>query len=241
MVSCLRLLCNNSEKSFYIHFFTFGSVNEKMVETENKPRKVVGRTVAIVLIIVCVVLSTGLIAAVAVYLPTASTIDRLNSENAGLNGNVTVLTQQIANLQNTLTQRENTISNTNYTISSLNAEINALNDEINGLLNVLYMNASETPISNQEFSVFPSENSTIWSGTINYAGYFTVSVESSSNTTFVQLAYYSYGINFDQTMLVGTSGIVGFPVLPADNINVILGNAELVDSVNGTVSVNYYY
>src|SRR3989337_1670065 len=104
-----------------------------MVEAEGKPRKVVGRTVAIVLVIVCIVLSAGLIAAIAVYLPTESTIARLNSENAGLEGNMTVLTQQILNLQNMLSQREGSITDKDNQISSLT-------NEVTSLLNILYLN-----------------------------------------------------------------------------------------------------
>ena len=96
-------------------------------------------------------------------------------------------------------------------------------------------------VPNQGFSLAAGENSFVWNGDVNYAGYFIVSVESSSNTTFVQMVYSSFGINFDQTIVVGTSGSAGFPVLPADSIDVIIGNTELVDSVNGTVTVTYHY
>ena len=205
-----------------------------MVEAASKPRKVVGRTVAIVLVIVCIVLSAGLIAAIAVYLPTESTIARLNSENAGLEGNMTVLTQQILNLQNMLSQREGSITDKDNQISSLT-------DEVASLLNILYLNASGTQVPNQEFSLAAGENSSVWDSGVQYAGYFIVQVESSSNTTLVQMVYSSFGINFDQTIIVGTSGSAGFPVLPANSINVIVGNTELVDSVNGTVTVTYYY
>ena len=208
------------------------------MEAAGKQRKVVGRTVAIVLVIVCVVLSAGLIAAVAVYLPTASTIARLNSENAGLEGNMTVLTQQILNLQNMLSQRDGSISDKDSQIADLNA---AYNDEVNSLLNILYLNASGTPAENQDFSLAAGENSSVWDSGVQYAGYFIVSVESSSNTTFVQMVYSSFGINFDETVVVGTSGSAGFPGLPANNIKVIVGNTELVDSVNGTVTVTYNY
>ena len=207
----------------------------RMVEAEGKQRKFVGRTVAIVLVIVCVVLSAGLIAAVAVYLPTESTIARLNSENAGLKGNMTVLIQQIVNLQSVLAQSEGSISDKDNQIGNLT-------EEVNGLLNILYLNVEETPISNQGFSLAAGENFTVWAGGVDYAGYFAVSVESSSNTTSVQIVYSSLvGINFDQTIIVGTSGIAGFPVLPADSITVIIGNTELVDSVNGTITVIYKY
>src|SRR4030067_354104 len=212
-----------------------------MVETTSKQRKVVGRTVAIVLVIVCVVLSAGLIAAVAVYLPSASTIARLNSENAGLKGNMTTLTQQIVSLQNILAQREGSIDDKDSQINALNNEVSTLNDEVNGLLNLLYLNATGTAVSNQSFSFAAGENSIVWSGDVDYAGYFTVSVQSSSNTTFVQMVYSSFEINFDDTIVVGTSGIAGFPVLPTDNINVIIGNTELADSVNGTVTATYHY
>ena len=206
----------------------------EMVEAAGKQRKVVGRTVAIVLVIVCVVLSAGLIAAVAVYLPTASTIARLNSENAGLKGNMTVLAQQIVNLQNILAQREGSTLDKDYQIGNLS-------EQVNGLWDVLYLRVSVTPVLNQEFSLATGENSIVFGDIVEYAGYFIVSVESSSNTTFVQMTYSSFGINFDQTIIVGTSGSAGFPGLPAESIDVILGNTELADSVNGTVTVTYNY
>jgi hypothetical protein len=217
-----------------------------MVETTGKPRKVVGRTVAIVLAIVCVILSAGLIATIVVYLPSASTINRLNSENAGLEGNMTSLNQQILNLQNMLSQRDGTISDKDSQISSLNNQLSGLNNDLQSVLNVLYMNASATLLSTQEFSLAAGENSSMWEAGVDYlgldyAGYVVVSVGSSSDTTFVQIVYSGYGINFDETKIVGTSGSAGFPVLPNDNINIIIGNTELVDSVNGTIVVTYYY
>ncbi len=208
-----------------------------MVETTNKPKKIGGRTIAIVLGMVCLVLAAGLIAAVAVYLPTQSTIARLNSENAGLQGNVTSLSQQIVNLQNILTQRDGSIADKDSQIADLRA---SYDDEINNLLNILNLNVSAT-LEGREFSMATGENLTIWAGSVNYAGYFTVLVDSSSNTTFAQVTYSSFGINFDQSIVVGTSGIASFPVLPDDNINIILGNTELVDSVNGAVTVTYIY
>ena len=73
-----------------------------------------------------------------------------------------------------------------------------------------------------------------------YAGCVSVAVESTSNTTYVQVAYSSYGVNYNQTVTMGTGASAVFPVLPGD-ITIVIGNTELVDEVTGTASATYRY
>jgi hypothetical protein len=71
------------------------------------------------------------------------------------------------------------------------------------------------------------------------AGYVTVQVESSSNQTFVQAVYNSFGVDYDEVLMLG-NGTAIFPVLPGAVV-LMLGNYETNDMVNGTVTALYYY
>jgi hypothetical protein len=99
---------------------------------------------------------------------------------------------------------------------------------------------SGTLFESESFTLAANTSGTIYTGNILYAGCIFVSVESSSNTTYLQVAYLSYGVNYNQTVTVGTGGSAAFPVLPGD-ITVVIGNTETVDNVNGTASATYRY
>ena len=75
---------------------------------------------------------------------------------------------------------------------------------------------------------------------LNFAGFVSVAVQSSSNTTYVEVVYSSYGVNYDNSVTVGTSGTAAFPVLPG-TIEIRVGNTETVDSVNATITALYNY
>jgi hypothetical protein len=97
----------------------------------------------------------------------------------------------------------------------MEAEIANLEAQVQSLYNVLYLNATAILVNTQTFDQEPSTNVTIWDGSIplQYAGYVTVQVQSSSNQTYVELAYISYGTVYDSVVTLG-SGTASFPVLP---------------------------
>jgi hypothetical protein len=207
---------------------------EKGVPVETSQRKVVGRTVPIVLGLVCIILSASLITVLALYLPAANTINSLNAEITGLQGNITSLTQQISVLQSTYSQ-------INTQLTDKDAQIADLNQAIQTYQSLLFLNETGVLAGNQVFQVGPNTNVTIWSDLVEYAGYVTVDVQSSSNTTYAQVVYTTlYGVNYDEAVVVGISGATAFPVLPG-TIEVRIGNTESVDSVNGTVTAIYHY
>ena len=74
------------------------------------------------------------------------------------------------------------------------------------------------------------------------AGYVGVTVQSTSNTTYVQLYYLYKGVDFNQTITTAASGTAYFPVLPA-GITINVGNTDtyIGDTVNATVSLAYYH
>ena len=200
-------------------------------------RKVVGRTVAIVLGLVCIILAAGLVAALAVYLPTGAEKDSLNAEIAEKEQTIASLNLQIASLRNSINSQNTSNSDT----AALQAEITNLQAQVQSLYNVLYLNATGILVNPQSFDQEPSTNGTIWDGSVplQYAGYVTVQVQSSSNQTHVELAYNSYGIVYDSVVTLG-NGTASFPVLPGTVI-ITLGNTEPTDRVTGTVTALYYY
>jgi hypothetical protein len=93
---------------------------------------------------------------------------------------------------------------------------------------------------NQTISQPPSSY-TNWTVTASYAGYVSVDVQSSTNNTYVQLIWSSHGISFDQKIVVGTNGTASFPILPASNIDIRIGNSNVFDEATENVTATYYY
>ena len=204
---------------------------------ETSQKKVVGRTIAIVLGMICIVLSASLVAVLALYLPSANANSQLKAEIAEKNDminsqNTTIVSQsqQIVALQNSLQQT-----------SAKDEEIAYLEDYVSELLNVIYMNASATLLLNQGVQLEANESISVWGDYISYAGYVTVQVQSDSNTTYAQVVYSTYGIDYDEVKVVGTLGVATFPVLPAEVVEIRLGNTETLDGVEATVTAVYHY
>jgi len=205
-------------------------------------RKVVGRKVAVILGAVCIALAAGMIVSLFVYLPLAGQVDSLNAQMLEKDQSIAALTAQVSSLNaqiSSLTGGANSSSNVVY----LQNMVNDLQGEISRLQSVLYMNDSATLIPNQGFQLDANSNLTIWdqpNTPLFYAGFVTVSVTSSSNTTFVELTYSSFGLVYDNVVNVGTSGIAYFPVLPGP-IVITLGNFEANSTVTGTAVATYIY
>jgi hypothetical protein len=197
------------------------------------------KIIPIILGIVCIGLAGGLIIALVAYLPTSGQIDSLNAQITQKNQTIATLNLQISSLNDQIhsldTENSATILNYQNEISSLQQQIQSLN-------NIVYLNASAVLVQTQEFSHEPNTNVTIWDQPdtpLLNAGYVTVQVESSSNQTFVQAVYNSFGVDYDEVLMLG-NGTAVFPVLPGAVV-LTLGNYETNDMVNGTVTALYYY
>lgn len=208
---------------------------------ESGQKRVVGRTVALALGLVCVLLAAGLVGVLAVYLSggaSSAEIDKLKTENEGLKGNLTSLTNQVFNLQNSLSQANTNLENLRTEYESAIAESN---EAYLSLLNLLNLNVSMPILLNQAVQLEAGANTTLFNDFFaEYAGYFTVQVTSSSNTTYAQVLYSYLGFNFDDVVTVGESGTAAFAVLPGI-IEVRLGNTEPATAVTATVAVRYVY
>jgi uncharacterized coiled-coil protein SlyX len=210
--------------------------------TEKKgQRKIVSRTMVIALGLICIILAAGLVGVIAVYMPMVSSLEsqiaEKNSTILSLNSQVSSLNSQILALQADLEQLNSTIDD--YREAQAAAQ-EAFNFQVESLLSIIYLNESEYLFTPRSFTLAANTSDAVYNGNIVYAGYVSVDVASSSNTTYLQVAYSSYGVNYNQNVTVGTGGSAVFPVLPGD-ITVVIGNTELVDDVTGTASAIYRY
>jgi hypothetical protein len=214
--------------------------NLKMGKTTGKRKKGLDwRNMSLALLMVCIVLLASVVGIIAFYLPT---IDSLNTQVAEKDANIADLTANVTSLSSQVSSLQATVNKHSNTITSLNDTASYLNSLTEYYVGLLYMNASEYLFTQRDFTVNANENITIYQGILEYAGYASVSVQSSSNTTYVQLLYIYKGVNYDQNFTVGEGGTAYFPVLPT-GITINIGNTDIntSDSVNGTTTGFYYY
>jgi cell division protein FtsB len=202
-------------------------------------RRISWKPVAIALVLVCIVVSAGLVGVLAVYLPMVSD---LNSQIAEKNADLATFTTQIGSLNAQVALLQNSLDQSNSTIENLQEGVETLNLQIQSYLNLLYLNASmylfsQTPVSQNASTYTP-----LFQDTIQYAGYVGVSVQSTSNTTYVQALYSSFKVNYNNNVTVGLAGTAYFPVLPG-TLEIRMGNTDAYQSdfINATATAIYYF
>ena len=199
-------------------------------------RKVVGRKLAIVLGVVSIILAVGLVIALVAYLPTSAQVSTLNAQIAEKDQTIAALNLQITALQNNNTSQSANAAQ----VATLQNQITSLQAQITDLYNVLYLNATGVLVNSQAFTQEPYTNVTIWDGSqpLQYAGYVTVQLQSSSNLTYAEVLYNSFGVAYDNVVTLG-NGTASFPVLPSNAV-IVLGNNDNV-TATGTVTALYHY
>ena len=209
-------------------------------KTEKTGKKKIGwKPLAMALVLICIVLSAGLVGVVAVYLPM---VNNLVSQVAEKDTNIAALSSQVASLNSQISSLEDSLDESDLTISTLEEGVEILNSRIQSYLNIIYLNASIYLFSEASVSQNASTSTNVFQYPLEYAGYVAVSVKSTSNTTYVQLLYSSYGVNYDHNVTVTTSGTAYFPVLPGE-VDIRVGNTDPYtgDMINATVSAIYRY
>lgn len=194
---------------------------------------------ATALLMICIVLLASLIGVIAFYLPLVSNLDSQIIEKdlriSELNTNASSLNAQVSDLQVTIDQKDSEITD-------LREGAEYLNSVIAHQYSILFLNESSYLVAQREITTNSNESALIYQYNLDYAGYVSVNLESTSNTTYVQLLYTYNGVNYHQNVTVGESGTAHFPVLPTI-IEIWVGNTEASngDSVNATVTAVYYY
>jgi uncharacterized coiled-coil protein SlyX len=206
--------------------------------TEKKgQRKIVSRTMVIALGLICIILAAGLVGAIAFYMPM---VNNLESQIAERNSTISSLNSQVSSLNSQILALQADLEQINSTMQDYKEALEAFNSQVESYLSLLYLNESAYLFSPHSFTQAANTSEAVYNDDIGYAGYVSIAVESSSNTTYVQVVYSSYGVNYNQNVTVGTAGSAVFPVLPGE-IWVGIGNTETVDNVTGTVTAIYRY
>jgi hypothetical protein len=207
--------------------------------TEKKPTKrTVSRTAVIALVIVCIVLSAGLVSVIAVYLPLAS---NLESQIAEKDNKIATLDAQVFSLNNTRLALQRFVDQTVSQLEEYNETIANLEVLLLDYQNIVLLRKSGI-LFNGQITQNATNTTILYNDTVEYAGYVTVDIQSTSNTTYAGVVYDTIGVNYDHNVTLGTIGAASFPVLPG-NIVVVVGNTDtnISDSVNATVTATYYY
>lgn len=190
--------------------------------------------IGFIITIFCVMLLVGLVGVILYHFSIVGNLEtQLNEKDQNienLNSTITALNLQIIDLEDQLEQ-------VNSVLISLQSNYQ---DSIQSYLRIITLQESGYLISGFDFSQTANESTQIFLSPLEYAGFVAVNVESNSTTTFVQVVYDSFGVGFDQKILVGEDGVASFPILPGD-VEIYVGNQESTDSVSGTVTVNYIY
>jgi len=203
-------------------------------------KKVVGRTVAIALGIICILLIAGLGGAMAYYTMI------INDKN-------TTYDSYVSNHTHTNSEYDNYVGNHSHTDSEYNSYVNthhhtdseydSLQNQANDLNRIINLEKSTVWVDDQTISQ-PASSYTYWKSAFSasYAGYVSVYVQTSTtDKTYVRVIYSAYSVNFDQQIGVGTGGTVVFPLLPCSSIEIRVGNTNLINGATETVTITYYY
>jgi len=169
--------------------------------------------------IICIILAVGLIAAI---------VNNYNQPD------VDDLEDQIANLQNQ-------VASLTDKVSDYETQISDLTDENNEYTSIINLENSAVLIDEESYTQEADDKTVLFDDELHYAGYIEIQVESTSDTTYIQVTYTYDGVEFDQTITVGNSGTAYFPVLP-DTIKIVLGNTDTgSETIDTTVTLTYIY
>jgi len=151
----------------------------------------------------------------------------LNSKYTTLESNYSSLQSQYSSLQSQYSSLQSQYSSLNSQYSSLQSQYSSLNSQYSYLQSIVSLSQTETFVNSQTISQ-PAGSYTYYTFNINYAGYITVDVLSSttSNTWVDIVGYSSNGISYSSGQIpVGSSGTVSYPVLPG-TVQVKIGNSN---------------
>lgn len=212
-----------------------GSEPSDKILFEPQRGKVVGRNVAIALGIICIMLVAilGIVLFIS-YSPTLdSSVPSLQSQLTNLQSQLTNAQSQLTNLQ---TQYDEYVNNHHHN----DTEYNTLQNEASDLASILNLEKSAVWASSETVSQ-PAGSYNFWPHSADYSGYVTVTVESSTTAnTYIEVLWNSHGVSYYNKTSVGASGTGVFPILPS-NVEVRVGNANLINGATETVTITYHY
>lgn len=201
---------------------------EKTVKTSN--RKIVAA-----LGVLCIILLAGLAGTLILYIQT---VDSLNQQVAEKASTLAALNSQLSEKDDEVSSLNSQISALQNTLKAKDSQLSYLNSSILRLQNYLYLNVSETLVST-DITVEANSTTTVWYDFLPFAGYILVYVQSSSNTTYVELSYVYHEVNYHSIVRVGNNGTAAFPILPA-TVEIKVGNLDAASADTSIMAVYFY-
>jgi cell division protein FtsL len=219
-----------------------------MSEPKVNEKKMVRRSVAIALGIICIVLVAGLVGGFGYFILTINdkdnTISSLNTQISSKDSQISQLNTQISDQNNTIFSLNSTLANADSQISQLNSNATNLQSQVNNLTDILNLGKSTT-LYNGTVTIVPSTELAMLEENVPYAGYVSVQVSSSqSNATVIITVVWDYYpvLRYQNDFNLGSSGTAIFPVLPPSMV-VYFFDPKLTgfNSELANVTITYYY
>jgi hypothetical protein len=122
-------------------------------------------------------------------------------------------------------------------LAAYNSELKARVQELEDIVN---LRKSETLISRQTINE-PAGYCVYWTFHLKYPGYVVVTIHASTTVNnCVEVMWSAYGIDYHQRVSLRPGESAAFPILPAD-VEIRVGNTDLLIGATQTVSIAYYY
>ncbi len=217
-------------------------------------RKMVRRSVAVALGVICVVVIAGLIGAFAYYVyDKNNTISSLNSQISQLNSNATNLQNQNNQLQTQLngnvSQNANLQGQNNQLQTWLDGNKtdyqNYMNShshsdtDYNQLQSIANLGEQQSILNQYTINQGASTHVSVASMQASYAGYLHISLTSTTSNAYVIVEYWFQGRLFSVTQTIGTSGDAYFLLMPS-TVTIYAGNANYLNGATDTITATYY-
>lgn len=165
-------------------------------------------------------------------------------------GQAASLTSQLQTKDTETSQLSSRISSLETQVSSLESQVNSLQAEKSDLTAIVELRKMLQVIPSQTFILSAGEERTIATFQASYAGFVTVFLESTTQSTansYVEVSY-SYGstivksYSFRETgsSLIGVTSVLQAPVLPAA-ITISFANTNLSNGVSARILATYFY
>jgi hypothetical protein len=242
-------------------------INKEIGVLKMSEKKVVRRSTAIGLGVLCIILLIGTVGAVVYYNNLVNSKDstynsyvsnhshsdsdynsyvsshsHADSDYNSVTSQLSSANAQNTNLQTWLNGNVTALANANNQINSLQSQLASANSQIDNLNSIIGLKQSTVWVKTYTLSQGNGQTS-YWTFSASYAGYVSVLVESSTVAgTHVHVIYSAYEVNFDQEIVVSAGDTAVFPILPSSNIQVGVGNGLIIGSgATETVTITYHY
>ncbi len=172
----------------------------------------------------------------------SSSLSQVQSDYNAYKQSHTNTNDDFNNLQSNYDSLQSSDSAYQASHSHSNTDYNSISSQLSGANSVIALSNSTVWMNSK---VVPQQANTYVSNyfSASYAGYVVVTVQSTTNTQYVEVVYSSHGCNYDNKITVGASGTAVFPILPS-SVDIRIGNPNnslIGQAPTATVTATYYF